>query len=193
MIPIQTSLAVSNTEVVSNPEVVLKALLQFGDPAKEGQLVRAIALPWFTILDYISRDPQNAYQIDSRAWEEIIAGAYSRAGFDEVILTPRSGDKGRDVIASKFGVGSIRIFDQVKAYRPGHVVTAEEVRAMLGVITGAGNVSKGVITTTSTFAPRVTEDEYLKPFIPYRLELKPRDVLLGWLNELAHVDNDKPL
>jgi restriction system protein len=118
-------------------------------------------------------------------WEEIVAGAYQKAGFDEVILTPRSGDKGRDVVATKNGVGSIRIFDQVKAYKPGHVVTAEEVRAMLGVITGAGNVSKGVISTTSTFAPRVAEDEYLKPYIPYRLELKPRDTLLRWLDELT--------
>jgi restriction system protein len=93
-----------------------------------------------------------------------------------VILTPRSGDKGRDVVATKHGVGTIRIFDQAKAYKPGHLVTAEEVRAMLGVITGARNVSKGVITTTSRFAPRISEDEYLKPFIPYRFELKPRDV-----------------
>jgi restriction system protein len=123
----------------------------------------------------------------------IHAGAYSRAGFDDVVLTPRSADKGRDVVATKHGVGSIRIFDQVKAYKPGHLVTAEEVRAMLGVITGAQNVSKGVITTTSRFTPRITEDEYIRPFIPYRLEpyrleLKPRDVLLPWLDELAQAD-----
>ena len=101
------------------------------------------------------------------------------------MLTPRSGDKGRDVVATKRGVGSIRLFDQVKAYKPGHVVTAEEVRAMLGVITGAGNVSKGVISTTSTFAPRIAQDEYIRPFIPYRLELKPRDILLKWLHDLS--------
>jgi restriction system protein len=167
------------------PEITLKALLKFGDATEEGALVQAVALPWFSILECIRRDPRAAYEIDPRAWEEIIAGAYRRAGFDEVILTPRSGDKGRDVVATKNGVGSIRIFDQVKAYKPGHVVTAEEVRAMLGVITGAGNVSKGVISTTSMFAPHVSEDEYIRPFLPYRLELKPRDVLLGWLDELC--------
>ena len=102
-----------------------------------------------------------------------------------MILTPRSGDKGRDVIATKRGIGSIRFFDQVKAYRPGHLVRAEEVRAMIGVIIGAGNVSKGIITTTSGFAPRVTEDAFIKPFMPYRLELKPRDDLLAWLAELS--------
>jgi restriction system protein len=58
--------------------------------------------------------------------KEIIAGAYHRSGFDEVILTPRSGDHGRDVIAIKKGIGSIRVIDQVKAYKPGHLVTAVE-------------------------------------------------------------------
>lgn len=56
---------------------------------------------------------------------------------------------------------------------------------MVGVINGAGNVSKGVITTTSQFAPRVREDDYIKPFLAYRLELKPRDTLIAWLNQLA--------
>jgi restriction system protein len=89
------------------------------------------------------------------------------------------------VVATKSGIGCIRIFDQVKAYRPGHVVTAEEVRAMIGVITGAANVSKGIVTTTSTFAPKVTEDEYIKPLVPYRLELKSREQLMAWLEKLS--------
>jgi restriction system protein len=167
------------------PEVTLKALLEFRGTTPDGALVRAVALPWFDIMRMIQKDPEAAYRVGPRVWEEIIAGAYSRAGFDEVILTPQSGDKGRDVVATKHGVGSIRIFDQVKAYKPGNVVTAEEVRAMLGVITGAQNVSKGVITTTSTFAPRIKDDEYIKPFIPYRLELKAREALFQWLDELS--------
>lgn len=167
------------------PELAIKALLEFVGPTSEGQLVRAVAIPWFEVAEMMIRDPESMYEIEPRAWEEIIAGAYDRAGFDEVILTPRSGDLGRDVIATKRGVGSIRIFDQMKAYKAGRVVTAEEVRAMLGVITAAANVSKGVITTTSTFAPRLLEDPFIAPYVPYRLELKPGDVLLPWLEELA--------
>jgi restriction system protein len=169
------------------PAITLKALLQMGDSSREGALIEAVAPPWFEILELIRRDPDSVYEIDWRKWEEIIAGAYTRAGFDEVILTPRSGDKGRDIVATKRGVGSLRIFDQVKAYKPGHVVTAEEVRAMLGVITGAQNVSKGVVTTTSTFAIGVADDAFIKPHIPYRIELKPRDVLLPWLDEFRRV------
>jgi restriction system protein len=168
-----------------SPEVTLKAILTLGANHEEGRLVEAVAVPWFDILAMLRRDPEQAYRLEPRQWEEIVAGAYTRAGFDEVILTPRSGDKGRDVIATKFGVGSIRIFDQVKAYKPGHLVTAEEVRAMLGVITGADNVSKGVVTTTSSFAPRLPDDPYIRKYMPYRLELKGRAELLPWLQSLA--------
>ncbi len=145
------------------PEVTIKAVIIVGTAGTEGKLVASVAEPWFDILELIERDRNIIYQIDPFKWEEIIAGAYKRAGFDEVVLTPRSGDKGRDVVATKHGVGSIRIFDQVKAYKPGHVVTAEEVRAMVGVITGAANVSKGIITTTSTFAPRIERDDFIRP------------------------------
>lgn len=139
MLPILAAIA-SREET---PGLTLKAILEFGARVDDGRLVEAVAVPWFEIMKMIKRDPTSIYQIDPFAWEELIAGAYTRAGFDEVILTPRSGDKGRDVIATKHGIGSIRFFDQVKAYKPGHLVTAEEVRAMVGTITTAQNVSKG--------------------------------------------------
>ncbi|MDR4485370.1 MAG: restriction endonuclease [Nitrospirales bacterium] len=96
----------------------------------EGQLIKAVAWPWFEIIALLSRDPSLAYEIKDRKWEEIIAGAYQKAGFDEVTLTPRSGDLGRDIIAVKRGVGTVRIIDQVKAYGPNHLVTANDVRAL---------------------------------------------------------------
>ena len=102
-----------------------------------------------------------------------------------MILTPRSGDGGKDVIATKPGIGSVCFFDQVKAYTPGHVVTADEVRAMLGVLTAHPNVSKGIVTTTSDFAPGIEKEEALTQFMPYRLELKPRAALLKWLSAIA--------
>lgn len=89
------------------------------------------------------------------------------------------------MVATRTGVGSIRIFDQVKAYAPGHLVTADEVRSLAGVLSGANNVSKGVLTTTSDFAPRLHEDPFMASLIPYRLELKPGSVLLPWLDGLS--------
>jgi len=165
--------------------LLMQSIIVPGHPTHEGTLIEAVSIPWFELINRMKCDPAFMHQIDWRKWEEIVAGAYRQAGFDEVVLTPRSGDLGRDVIATKRGVGSIRILDQVKKYKPGHLVTANEVRAMLGVVTADAGTSKGVITTTSQFAPGVESDALLKPFIPYRIELKSGNVLLKWLQEIA--------
>lgn len=170
--------------LLDGPSLLLQAVIIPGDKTTEGQLVEAVALPWFEIIELISRSPESIYEIDWRKWEEIIAAAYKQQGF-EVTLTPRSNDKGRDVIATSKGLGSVRFFEQVKAYRPGHVVTAEEVRAMVGVLTLEPNVSKGLVTTTSSFAPGILQDPEIARLMPYRLELKGRDVLLEWLATIA--------
>ena len=86
----------SRAAVEGQPEFTLKAVLEYGADTSEGQTIVAVAIPWFEILRIIKQDPSAAYQVDPRMWEEIIAKAYTRAGFDEVILTPRSGDKGRE-------------------------------------------------------------------------------------------------
>jgi restriction system protein len=166
------------------PPLLLQAVIIPGEKTTEGQLVQAVALPWVEIIDLISRSPEKMHDIDWRKWEEIIAAAYKRQGFD-VTLTPRSNDKGRDVIATSRGLGSVRFIEQVKAYRPGHVVTAEDVRAMVGVLTLEPNVSKGLVTTTSTFAPGIMQDPDIARLMPYRLELRGRDALLEWLTAVA--------
>lgn len=151
----------------------------------EGVLVEGVSYAWHEIVKMISRNPDDIYSIDPRKFEELIAGAYERAGYDEVILTPRSGDKGRDVIATKTGIGSIRIFDQIKRNRITHPVTADDVRALAGVLYMDHNVSKGVITTSGVFAPNLEKDEYIQKLIPHRLELRPRDILIPMLQRLS--------
>jgi restriction system protein len=108
----------------------LQAVIKPGAKDVEGRLVEAVTLPWFDIVALLEKSPHLAFEIPPGRWEEIIAGAYQASGFDEVILTPRSGDYGRDVIATKRGIGSVRVIDQVKAYKPGHNVTANDVRAL---------------------------------------------------------------
>lgn len=171
--------------VVSNTaSLLLQAVIVPGAKTDEGQLIEVVGLPWFEIIELLSRDPSLAYQIKDRKWEEIIAGAYQRAGFDEVTLTPRSGDFGRDIIAVKHGLGTIRIIDQVKAYSPNHLVTADDVRALLGGLQG-DKASKGFLTTTSDFAPKLRDDILLKRFMPAQLELINGKMLLARLKELA--------
>ena len=159
-------------------------MIEPGESTHEGILVQAVAIPWFEILEIIAKDPSAIYDIGWRKWEEIIAGAYRKQGF-EVVLTPRSGDGGRDIIATTEGYGSIRILDQVKAYSPGNVVTADEVRSMVGTLQLDKKASKGIVTTTSDFAPGIEKDKDIAELLPTRLELKPRDALLDWLASVA--------
>jgi hypothetical protein len=56
--------------------LLLQAVIVPGAKTDEGQLIEAVALPWFEIIELLSRDPSLAYQIKDRKWEEIIAGAY---------------------------------------------------------------------------------------------------------------------
>lgn len=165
------------------PKLVMKSVLLFGETTDEGKIVEAVTLPWFEILELLKNDPNAAFQIPPDKWEEIIAGAYSQSGFDEVTLTPRSGDYGRDVIAVKKGIGTIRVIDQVKAFKPGHLVDANDVRALIGVLQGDG-ASKAFLTTTSDFAPKLPIDPLITPFVPSRLELINGEKLLKRLLEL---------
>lgn len=171
-------------EAAVSANLLIQAVVCPGEKTKEGQLVEAVTIPWFEIIESLKRNPKLAFEISPRKWEEIVAGAYKKAGFDEVTLTPSSGDLGRDIIAVKRGLGTIRIIDQVKAYKPGHLVTANDVRALLGVLQG-DKASKGFLTTTSDFAPRLMDDILLKPFIPASLELINGISLLKRLEELV--------
>lgn len=166
------------------PGLLLQAVLLTGDKTNDGRLVAAVAPVWFDIIKLLERDPDAAFQIPPRKWEEIIAGSYEHAGYDKVILTPRSRDGGRDVIAMKHGSHTVKVVDEVKAYRRGHLVTAEVVRALYGVAQ-LDKAAKGFVTTTSDFAPMITSDPLLGPVIPSQVELINGEKLLRRLVELA--------
>jgi restriction system protein len=176
-----------------NPTVglLLQAIIVPGERTSEGTLIQAVSLPWFDIIEQLKNDWNLAYQIPPERWEEIIAGVYKRAGFDEVTLTPRSGDHGRDVIAVKKGVGQVRVIDQVKAYKPTLLVKANDVRALIGVLQTDG-AAKGFVTTTSDFAPKIATDPTITPFIPSRLDLINGKMLLLRLEELARPGRPAP-
>jgi restriction system protein len=167
--------------VESAPLFSFGAIVKVEFAIPDGQIITLIDPAYSYLVGVIEKNPEIIYQIDPRKWEEIVAAAYDKAGFDEVILTPRSGDFGRDVIAIKKGFGSIKFIDQVKAYKQGHIVIADEVRALLGVLSGEQDASKAIFTTTSTFAPKIEDDKFIKPFLPYRLELVDKEKLIARL------------
>ncbi len=169
-------------------EVLLQAaVVDLGAKTSEGQIIQAVTIPWLLIFQELDRDPRFLFEFAQypRKFEEFIAGAYEEDGW-QVVLTPQSGDLGRDVIARKPDVMAIRVLDQCKAFSQGRVVTANDVSAMYGVLSMDQNVSKGVITTTSEFAPGVQAE--FKNFIPYRLELKDGSALREWLRQMAKTE-----
>src|SRR5262249_8708975 len=156
-------------------------ILVTGDKTDQGQIIRAVTTPWVEIIKQYQQDPEILLRLKPRQLEELIAGAYEKAGYPEVILTPSSGDRERDVIvtATLPGIGKIRIVDQVKRYDRHHRVTGDEVRALVGVLYRDPDVSKGIVTTTSDFAPGIFDE--LRNLIPTRLELKNGRQLREWL------------
>lgn len=164
-------------------DILLQTVLELGPKVPEGRIVEAIALPWLQMADEISKDPAFLHHFAEypRKFEEFLAGIYEREGYT-VVLTPRSADGGRDVIATREGFGSVRILDQAKAYSPGNLVTHDELRAMIGVLSVDQNASKGAVTTTSSFQPNVSKE--FKDFIPHRLELRDGDAVRKWLKKI---------
>jgi restriction system protein len=70
----------------------------------------------------------------------------------------------------------------VKLYSPHRVVEAADVRELTGVLALDQCASKGIITTTSRFAPGV-HDEF-KPLIPGRISLRDGVELREWLHRI---------
>jgi restriction system protein len=166
-------------------EVCITSIIIPETRVAEGILIKSTSSVWAEIVAKLNNDWSEAYKLSAQNWEEIVAGAFKRAGYDEVILTPRSGDHGRDVIAFRHGIGCIKVIGSVKAYKPGNLVTYDAVRSLIGVLSGEQNASKGIIATTSDFPPLIERDPFIRPFLPTRLELINGEKLRLWLSELS--------
>jgi restriction system protein len=150
-----------------------------------GLLVKSTSAIWNRIVKELGNDWSLAYQIPPERWEEIVAGAFKNDGYHEVILTPRSRDHGRDVIAFKHGLGCVKVLGSVKANAPDRLVPYDAVRALMGVIASERDTSKGIITTTSDFPPLIESDPLIAPLLPTRLELVNGAKLQKWLVDLS--------
>jgi restriction system protein len=169
--------------LVDDPGVTLIGLISEGALSASSLMIP----PWEAIFSLLSRNPEQLFEFskDPRAFEIFVAESYRRAGY-EVELTPRSNDGGIDVIASRSGFGAVKIIDQAKAFSRGRLVSANDVRALMGVLSMTPSASKAVLTTTSGFAKGVYRE--FSAFCPTRLELRPGDDLIDWLKQLATTD-----
>ncbi len=169
------------------PSVLLQApIVTLGEKTEEGEFVKAVRGTWQEIVKQVKSQSDFLFEFTtaSRAFEFFLAATYKMDGFDEVIVTPHSNDRGRDVIARRQGKHSARILEQAKAYRAKTLVTHEEVRAMIGVMAIERFAYSGSITTTSDFAPTICKGREFEAFVPETLTLRNGPQLRDWLASL---------
>lgn len=121
-----------------------------------------------------------------REFEELLAAAYERLGFDRVVLTPRSGDHGRDLIIERHGWGAMRFFVEAKKYQASNLVKASDVRSLLGTLITEPPTTKAILVTTSDFAPEIRSAPNIAPLLGNRLELLNGSQLVEKLVQIEH-------
>ncbi len=150
------------------------------EPQKNA-LIIVNSLP-LKLIAKIFRAPQEVRNLSPRQFEDFVAETLNQLGFKDVVLTPRSHDGGKDVIASHEINGiPLSFYFECKKYSEGNKIQLETLRALLGTLAhDARDVNKGVLVTTSTFTKGSNE------FIlsEARLDGKDYDGILGWIDEL---------
>ena len=131
------------------------------------------------LLDAISSNPELMRGLDPRDFERLIADLLNAHEFQNIVLTPRSGDKGRDVLATKY-IAGIPILFSFECKRYSNKVGVEVMRGLLGSV--AHNESKaniGVLATTSRFTKGARDFILTEPLV----DGKDFDDLVSWLNK----------
>ena len=163
----------------------LQTVIDRIEKVPEGHLIEIVMLPWFAIYREIIRNPGFMHQLTPLQLEEMIAGAYKLAGFSHVTITPKSADRGRDVIATSRDGYTVRILDQAKKYAADKVVGYEAIRAFIMVL-DADRATRGFLTTTGVFPPNLLRDYLIAPRLGSTLELIDGANLTKRLGELAY-------
>ncbi len=150
-------------------------------PAATLAKIKRIDFAPFTLLDRVLREPELMRRLHSREFELFAAALVEHLGFEDVILTPSSGDGGRDVIATQRIHGLELIFAfECKKYASNNPVGPDIARALLGTIShGATRATQGVILTTSYFTPAARQFILTEP----TLDGRDFDGLVDWLRQ----------
>jgi len=146
----------------------------------EGQIVAANTEVLARITSYLDGDWSRAQEFTARQWEEIVAAALAQSGF-QTTLTPHSGDEGRDVIGVREGFFSMKVVGSVKRYSPGRTVEYDHMRAMLWIQEHESGANMAFIATTSSFPPKISEDQFIAPYVGKELVLIDGEALQKWL------------
>jgi hypothetical protein len=152
-------------------------------PAEVLDKLRRVEFEPVLLLDRFVRDPEAMRSLSPREFEAFVARLAEELGFENVVLTPASGDGGRDILAIKrvHGISFLCAFE-CKRYSADRPVGPEIARALLGTITHEkSRATKGILVTTSSFTPAAREFILTEP----NLDGKDFAGIVGWLQEYA--------
>ena len=94
-----------------------------------------------------SRNNERIYDITPREFEEVVERLFQDEGF-KTVLTPETGDGGKDIIATKWIMGKPVVFYvECKQYGKRNDVGVDIVRSLYGVQM-AGQINKSILVTT---------------------------------------------
>lgn len=164
------------------PESVEEQLIEVVPADVLNQLKRVDFAP-VSILDQVLRSPEAMRSLSAREFEQFVAVLIEKLGFESVVLTPRSGDHGRDVVATKLVHGIPILFAfECKRYNPENPVGPGALRALLGTITyERTKANKGVLVTTSSFTSGARRFLLTEPAV----EGRDFEGIIEWLREYA--------
>lgn len=133
------------------------------------------------LLARLSEFPAERFAIDPRVFEETVAELLLRMGY-EVQLTPRSGDKGRDVIAAfRAPAAPVLMLVECKRYAAHRPVGPEPVARVWSRLFD-DHANLGMVVTTSSFTPSAHE---LALSRGYQMTLRDGDDFIAWVRSLG--------
>lgn len=135
------------------------------------------------LLDQILRSPDLMRDLSPLDFERFVATLIDKIGFEDVVITPRSGDQGRDILAVKrvHGIPVLFAFE-CKRYGPDKPIGVDLLRALFGTIShGPTKANKGVLVTASRFTSGARRFLLTEP----SLDGKDFNGIVGWLGEYA--------
>ncbi len=104
------------------------------------------------LINILKGSPELMREIDPREFEEVVAEIFRNKGF-EVVLTKRTRDGGKDIIAiSTDGLGiKNKYFIECKRHAEDNKVSVDIVRSLQGVKHSKEGPNKTIVATTSYF------------------------------------------
>ena len=129
------------------------------------------------LLARLTAQPQDRFNMDPRLFEETVAELLFRMGY-EVQLTPRSGDKGRDIIANiATPAAPILMLVECKRYAPHRLIGPEPITRLWFQMFD-DNANLAMLVTTSGFQPVAKKTAKARG---YQISLKDGDNFLEWI------------